>query len=170
MQKELGTRLLSIGALRSAAELFERLQLWDNVIECYQYEEKEAKAEELVRKRLAVSPTPKLHCILGDLKQDPAEYEKAWELSNGHYARAMRSLGAHYFKNGKNDQAIECFEKALALNAIFPKTWFALGCCYMLQNNWDKALGSFTRVISLEPSDSEAWTNIASIHLQNKKK
>lgn len=36
MEKELGLRFISIGVIRSALEIFERLEMWDNVISCHQ--------------------------------------------------------------------------------------------------------------------------------------
>jgi hypothetical protein len=36
MEKELGLRLVSLGVLRSALEIFERLHMWEDVISCHQ--------------------------------------------------------------------------------------------------------------------------------------
>jgi hypothetical protein len=95
----LGERFVSLGIIRSALEIFERLEMWDDVVSCYQMLEKEKEAEAVVRRQLELNPrSPKLICLLGDIKKDPKYYEEAWALSDGHYARAMRSLGAWYFK------------------------------------------------------------------------
>lgn len=111
LEGELGERFVSLGVTRSALEIFERLEMWDNVISCYQMLEQEKKAEAVVLERLKVSPeSPKLHCILGDLRKEPALYEKAWKLSDGRYARAMRSLGAHYFRQAEVCGRVWCFE------------------------------------------------------------
>ena len=57
------------------------------------------KAEKLVLQLLEENPkSPKLYCILGDLQREPKHYETSWAISGGRYARAMRSLGAYYFK------------------------------------------------------------------------
>jgi len=73
--------------------------MWEQVIGCYQAAEKNDKAEAIVREQLEHEPeSPKFWCLLGQIKNDPEYYIKAWELSGHHYARAMRSLGAYYYK------------------------------------------------------------------------
>ena len=102
MECELGERFVSLGVTRSALEIFERLEMWEHVISCYQMLEQEKKAEQVVLERLEVTPeSPKLWCILGDLRKEIGCYEKAWKLSEGRYARAMRSLGAYYFRKSQ---------------------------------------------------------------------
>jgi hypothetical protein len=51
------------------------------------------QAEEVVQTQLKTNPTPLMWCILGDLTGDESAYEKAWELSKHHFARAQRALG-----------------------------------------------------------------------------
>ncbi len=36
MEKELALRFVSIGVIRSALEIFERLEMWENAISCHQ--------------------------------------------------------------------------------------------------------------------------------------
>ena len=43
MEKELGLRFVSLGVVRSALEIFERLDMWDNVISCHQMLEQPKK-------------------------------------------------------------------------------------------------------------------------------
>lgn len=43
--------------------------------------QKNEKAEEVVRERLKISPTPHLHCLLGELTGDSTHFETSWELS-----------------------------------------------------------------------------------------
>lgn len=43
--------------------------------------QKTQKAEEVVRERLQVNPTPHMHCLLGELTGDPKHFETSWELS-----------------------------------------------------------------------------------------
>lgn len=133
--------------------------------------EQPAKAESIVRERLQVTPnSPKLHCILGDLKGDPSLYEKAWKLSDGRYARAMRSLGAYYFKHAQWTKSIECYHRALSLNSLFENSWFVMGCAAMRCEDWEVAIKAFSRVTSLDHENGEAWTNLASVYVKLGKK
>lgn len=109
LKRELGEKYLSIGVAATALQIFESLEMWDNIITCYQLLNKKEQAEQIVRKRLEIEPSPQLWCVLGDLTNKEEYYEKSWEFSNHHYARAKRSLARLYlsqkqvfFKKRKN--------------------------------------------------------------------
>jgi len=169
MEREVGEKFIGIGAAASAFDIFERLEMWDDAIQCLTFMGKHARSEELVLSRLAVHPTPELYCVLGDLKNEAEFYLKSWELSKHKYARAQRSLGKHYLMQEKWQEAIDHFTIGLAINPLFPASWFNLGCSAMRIEKWDVATNAFTRVVSLEPEEGEAWANLASVYMyQNK--
>lgn len=172
LEKELGERFISIGVTRSALQIFEKLELWEDAISCLQMLEEESKAETLINKLLDKEPnSPKLYCLLGDLKKDPKYWEKAWDVSNHRYARAMRSLGAYYFRVGDFEKSVDCYDKALKLNALFENSWFVMGCAAMRCEKWEEAINALSRVIHIDPDNGEAWTNMASVfvHLNQKR-
>jgi len=144
--------------------------MWEKVIECHTIMGKTKKAEEIVRERLSVSPTPELWCILGDLTKDDNHYTAAWELSNHRYARAMRSLARSYLSKQDYEKSVESYTKALAINPLYASAWFSLGAAAMRLSKWEEALNAFSRVVGLEPEEGEAWANIASIYIMQKKK
>ena len=72
------------------------LELWYEIIECYKSLGKNEKAEELIRKELTKKETPELWCALGDVTNNPEYYEKSWEMSNQHFARAQRCLAQYH--------------------------------------------------------------------------
>ncbi|KAI8808918.1 hypothetical protein BJ742DRAFT_806885 [Cladochytrium replicatum] len=171
LERELADRYAALGVVRSALQIFERLEMWDQVVECHQMLENEAKAEEIVRQQLEMDPdSPKLLCILGDIKKDPQYYEKAWEVSGGHYSRAMRSLGTYYFRKNQHEKAVEAYERGLAINPLFPTSWFVMGCSAMQLSDWEKAVVAFSRCVNIEGDNSEAWANLASVNIKLGKK
>ncbi|KAJ3105122.1 hypothetical protein HDU96_008689, partial [Phlyctochytrium bullatum] len=133
LEKELGERFVSLGVVRSALEIFERLQMWDETVSCLQMLGKNKEvipAEDIVRRQLEETPrSPKLYCLLGDILKDPQYYYEAWSLSQMKYARAMRSLGAHHFREGNNGEA-----------------WTNLASVY-LRGNRNTDLGEFSEAI-----------------------
>ena len=138
--------------IKSALQIFERLELWEDAISCYQALGEAKKAEALVLRQLETAPnSPKLLCILGDLRSDPSLYEQAWEKSNHRFARAMRSLGAYYFKRNEFEKSIESYEKALFINPLFVNSWFVLGCAGMKIENWQVAAKAFSRAVAVDP-------------------
>ncbi|KAI9208102.1 uncharacterized protein BJ171DRAFT_557816 [Polychytrium aggregatum] len=171
MEKELARAFMSLGVVRSALDIFERLEMWEDAVSCHQLLGKDKQAESLVRRLLEEHPTsPKYHCILGDITKDHTLYEKAWEISGQRFARAMRSLGAHWFRAHEWHSSIECYQKALSINPLFENSWFVLGCAAMRTEDWQLGAEAFTRVVTLDNNNGEAWTNLSSIYIRQKNK
>ncbi|OBZ91066.1 TPR repeat-containing protein C19B12.01 [Choanephora cucurbitarum] len=171
MERELARRFVSLGVLRSAVEIFERLEMWEDVISCYQMMEQPQKAKDVLTRLMEENPqSPKYWCILGDLEAEPAHWRKSWEMSNQKYARAMRSLGSYEFKRKNYESAIECYQKALTINPLFEGSWYILGCAAMMTENWEVGSRAFQRVVSLDDEQPEAWTNLASIYIKMDRK
>jgi len=193
MEKELAERFLSLGVVKSALEIFERLEMWEEVVKCYGalgqpekgiaivrdlLEGRKEDAEAVISRGKSTS-TPrkilqdttreaKLWCLLGDL--DPANaaehYERAWKLSNETSGRAMRSLGGYYFARAKYPEAITCLRRAVKINPLLTRSWFILGCACMRVEDWEVAKDAFTRCVSIDEEDGESWNNLASMYLR----
>lgn len=186
LEAELASRWVKLGGLRTALEIYERLQMWAEAALCYAATDREEKARVIVRRQL-YEPTnkdtedeenekfqgpersplpanaPRLFCILGDIDTDPSMYERAWEVSNKRYARAQRSLARHYLtlKPPALEKAEEAYRKSLQINGLNHGAWFALGCVQLELEKWEDAIESFTRTVQLEEADAEAWSNLA---------
>ncbi|KAH8423684.1 uncharacterized protein LDX57_001441 [Aspergillus melleus] len=191
LEAELAKRWVELGALRTALEIYERLQMWAEAALCYAATEREAKARSMVRRQLyepinkeaddenekfegpELSPlpadAPRLFCILGDIDTDPAMYERAWEVSGNRYARAQRSLARHYLtmKPPALEKAEEAYRKSLHINRLNHSAWFALGCVQLELQRWDDAIDSFTRTVQIDDTDAEAWSNLAAAILRS---
>ncbi|KAJ1719091.1 hypothetical protein LPJ53_006077 [Coemansia erecta] len=167
LEAELARRFVSLGVIRSALDIFERLQQWDDVIAAFVLLGQEEVAERIVRAKLEETPDrPKLWCVLGDLKSEPAHWRHAWAVSGERYARAMRSLGAHHYAKQEYPLSAECYRRALALNPLFEKSWYILGCTSLQTQDWASAATAFQRVVSLDHERGDAWNNLASACLQ----
>ncbi|KAK9803992.1 hypothetical protein WJX72_011120 [[Myrmecia] bisecta] len=170
LQKELGEQLLANGLVGGAMEVFEKLELWDSLILCYRLLDKKVQAQELVQQRLQVTPDDsRLWCALGDLTLDDAAYETAWERSGHHSTRAQRSLARSAHRRKEYAKSAKHWEKALAINPLFPDGWFALGYCALKTGDYARAVQAYTRCAQEEPDNGEAWNNIAAIHLQQQR-
>lgn len=184
LEAELAQRWVSLGGLRTALEIYERLQMWAEAALCYAATEREDKARLMVRRQLyrrtnvdfdndtyegpeldVLPPdAPRMFCILGDIDTDPAMYERAWTVSKHRYARAQRSLARYYISSVKPpvfDKAEEAYRKSLQVAGLNHGAWFALGCVQLELQKWQDAVESFTRTVQLEESDAEAWSNLA---------
>ena len=193
MERELALRFLALGAVRSALEIFERLEMWEEVVKCWQSMERNDKAIAIVRdllegrkeeadsviakgKDISTSRKAsldtlreaKLWCLLGDLEPDKAvdHYERAWKLSKETSGRAMRSLGGYYFSRGEFGNAITCLQRAVAINPLMARTWFILGCAYVRVEDWEGGRDTFSRCVAIDDEDAESWNNLATMYLR----
>jgi len=106
LERELALRLLSLGVVKSALEIFERLEMWEEAGKCRQATEQRDRALAVVRDLLAgrkaeaevvlargkanttgprramldAAREAKLWCLLGELKPERAHehLERAW--------------------------------------------------------------------------------------------
>lgn len=192
LEGELAARWVQLGGLRSALEIYERLELWAEVALCLAATEQEGRARRMVRRQLFQASSsqandaddddmdkyegaerlpppadaPRLYCILGDIDQDPAMYEKAWYVSGQKYARAQRSLGRFYFSARNYVKAAEGYSKSLRINRLNHSSWFALGCALLELTQFPKAVEAFSRCVQLDEQDAEAWSNLAAALLR----
>lgn len=192
LEAELAQRWVSLGGLRSALDIYERLEMWAEAALCYAATEKEETAKKLVRRQLFHAtnggdetnigddetwegierqPPPadaaRFYCIIGDIDNDASMYEKAWEVSGQRYARAQRSLGRLYISQRNMLKAADAYAKSLKANQLNHASWFALGCCLLELSQFEKAAEAFSRTVQLEETDAEAWSNLAAALLKN---
>ncbi|XVF24324.1 hypothetical protein REPUB_Repub13aG0118000 [Reevesia pubescens] len=170
LRREYGELLVSCGLIGEAIKIFEDLELWDNLIQCYQLLGKKAAAVELIKTRLSeMSSDPRLWCSLGDITNDDACFEKALEVSHDRSTRAKQSLARSAYARGDYQTAKILWESVMALNSLYPDGWFALGAAALKARDVEKALDAFTRAVQLDPENGEAWNKVACLHLIRKK-
>jgi tetratricopeptide (TPR) repeat protein len=166
LRKEYGELLISCGILGQALDIFKDLELWDNLIYCYQLSGKLADAVSLINARLCVTPNdPRLWCSLGDATNNDDHYRKALEVSNNKSARALRSLARSAYNRNDFYTSKTLWESALALNSLYPDGWFAYGTASWKDKDLEKAVDAFTRAVQIDPENGEAWNNIACLHM-----
>lgn len=189
LERELALRFLALGAVRSAMDIFERLEMWEEVVKCWGalerpekgiaivrdlLEGRKAEADEVLARGKArrrghdAAREAKLWCLLGDLEPAAAaeHYAQAWAVSGGTSGRAARSLGGYHFARGQYAEAVESLKRAVAINPLLARSWFILGCASMRLEDWDVARGAFARCVAIDEDDGESWNNLASMYLR----
>ncbi|MCJ1451081.1 hypothetical protein MMC28_001416 [Mycoblastus sanguinarius] len=191
LEAELANRWVSLGGLRTALEIYERLQMWAEVALCWAANDREDKARKIIRRQLynpvittstdkllednedndvggyrierdpLPTDAPRLFCILGDLEKSTSAYERAWQLSNYRFSRAQRSLGKYYTAFNDLPKADDAYSKSLRIDPQNHPTWFALGSVRLLLENWAGAVDAFGRAVQIEDTDAESWSNLA---------
>ncbi|EGS17174.1 uncharacterized protein CTHT_0064890 [Thermochaetoides thermophila DSM 1495] len=110
---------------------------------------------------------PRLWCILGEIENDPAHYERAWEISNHRYARAQKSLGEYYLRQKDIWRAREAYQKAVSVNRLSSELWNRLGDINLRLGDFAEAADAFGRAIAASDNaaggeDARTWSNLGS--------
>ncbi|KAK3688929.1 hypothetical protein B0T22DRAFT_460493 [Podospora appendiculata] len=110
---------------------------------------------------------PRLFCILGDIENDPALFERAWEISKHRYSRAQRALAEFYLKKGEIVSARDAYVKAIAVNRLSNEMWSRLGDIHLRLGDFSEAADAFGRAIAVSNNivggdDARTWSNLGS--------
>lgn len=196
LERELALRFLSLGVVKSALAIFERLEMWEEAVRCWQATEESDRALSVVRDLLAgrraeaeavlargkasatgprravldAAREAKLWCLLGELEPERARkhFERAWDVSGETSGRAMRSLGGYFFAREEYPEAARCLRRAVMINPLYSRSWFILGCACIRVEDWDGAREAFARCVTIDDEDAESWNNLASVYLRMK--
>lgn len=172
MDAKLAEKYMSLGVLKSAIEIYERLNMVTEAALCYAAVDNEAEAERLLVGRIQTHPEDaRAISIYGDLRQEPELWMKAWEI--GRYAKAKASLCKYYYNPPQSSGltrnlplAIEHMHDCLSASPLSYENWFFYGCCGLEAHQYELASEAFTRCVSLDDSNSHAWSNLASALLR----
>lgn len=172
MDVKLAEKYMSLGVLKSAMEIYERLHLECEVALCHAAVDNETEAENVLLRRLEQHPNDaRATSILGDIRQDPQLWERAWEI--GRYPKAKNSLSRYYYNPPAISGLTKDLEAALLhmgdclkADPLNFENWFFYGCCGLETANYELASEAFTRCISLDDSNSHAWSNLATALLR----
>ncbi|XP_033340961.2 tetratricopeptide repeat protein 27 [Megalopta genalis] len=158
--------MISLGLIKAALDVFLKLELWEDVINCYNMLELKHKAAEIIRQEISKKPTVHLWCLLGDATQDSNHYETAWKLSNERSSRAQRHWGMFYFAKRDYTKAIPHLKLSVELNNIQENVWIRLGYAALQIEDWKLAATAYRRYCALEQSTFEAWNNLAKAYIK----
>ncbi|KIR81415.1 TPR repeat-containing protein [Cryptococcus gattii E566] len=164
MERELAKRFMSVGVIRSALEIFTRLEMWEDAIMCMQKMDKEEKAIGIVRdllegkkvesdlvstlgranvsesrkQKLTAAREGKLWCLLGDL--------------------CLGTEAAQRDPSSARRTAIEHYEKGWNVSEhTSSRAMRSLGSLYMGTQEYEKAIPCFQSALEINPLYARVW-------------
>ena len=127
--------------------------------------------------RRAVSIAPNLRSAQVNLKKGLEELsQRSQPATAGTTAAAADPVNAHIERGitlqeqGRIDEAIECYRKALAIEPAIAQAHFNLGNAYKDQARLGQAIASYQEALALAPDSPAAHTNLGSALLQQGKR
>ncbi|MBN2500489.1 MAG: tetratricopeptide repeat protein [Anaerolineales bacterium] len=119
-----------------------------------------AEAEEALLRAINADPNHALsHAIYAEVLADQGDYERAGVESRTAYDLAperlevLRSRGYVLELTGNYDEAIDFYERALAINGNISDLYISLGRAYRALGLYDEAIAAFVQANALNPSD-----------------
>uniref|UniRef100_A0A146LE10 Tetratricopeptide repeat protein 27 n=1 Tax=Lygus hesperus TaxID=30085 RepID=A0A146LE10_LYGHE len=162
---ECASIMVAIGSMQSALDIYLKLQMWEEVITCYNYLKLRHRAAEVIKEQMKKGETVKLWCSLGDATDDVTCYERAWELSQHKSAQAQRHWGMFYFHRKNYKESIPHLKLSLQLNTLQVSLWFRLGYAALMEHEWEESAIAYRQYTYLEPESFEAWNNLAKAYI-----
>lgn len=95
------------------------------------------------------------------------KYEAAAEVAKTN-PLAQIKIGRLAVRGRIYDQAIEAFNKALAIDQSYPIVYKELAEAYYLSKQYDKVKPNYEKYISLSPGDNQAKTSLITLYFQSK--
>lgn len=166
LDTKLAEKYMSLGIVKSATEIYKRLQLDVEVALCHASIGEESVAQAIIEKRINEHPQDaRAMSILGDLTGNPQCWEKAWEM--GKYSKAKVSLGKFYYYATSPgvakdiEVALGHLHDALTINPLNFDTWFLYGCLGLESGKFQLSAEAFSRCVAIDETSSNAWSNLA---------
>ncbi len=79
-------------------------------------------------------------------------------------AEALYKEGMAYKNQGKIDEAIAAFEKAVAERPNHVMAWSSLGTLYKKKEQYDKAVAAYEKATELSPKTAVLWANLGYVY------
>ncbi|MCB0193156.1 MAG: tetratricopeptide repeat protein [Anaerolineae bacterium] len=81
-------------------------------------------------------------------------------------AEGQFSLGNQFYEAGQLDEAVEAYQKAIALNPEYQGAYANLGVTYYQQQKFDLAASQYEKALEIDPQDGEVAYNLGALYLQ----
>ncbi|KAG6997694.1 TPR repeat-containing protein C19B12.01 [Physcia stellaris] len=163
LESELADRWVSLGGLRTALEIYERLQMWAEVGLCWAAQDREDKAKQIIRQQLYVSESNDASeervDVNGDVVSSTEGATERDPLPND-APRLFCILG-------DIEKSVTAYERAWEIsNCRYARAQRSLGKHYFAIKELKKADEAYTKSLKLNPQNHGIWFALGCVRLQ----
>ena len=164
MEKELAKRYLSLGVVRSALDIFTRLEMWEDAVSCLQRMERDDEAERIVRDLLEGKIIES--DLVTVLKREGLSEARKVKMSSGREAKlwcllgdlALTSDSASKDPQGAKDKAMECYDKSWTVSGhTFSRAMRSEGALYFSAKEYERVVECFRKALEINPLYARTW-------------
>uniref|UniRef100_A0A182QCR7 Uncharacterized protein n=1 Tax=Anopheles farauti TaxID=69004 RepID=A0A182QCR7_9DIPT len=167
MKEKLADVMVSLGLVKGALEIYQQVESWERVIDCYTVLEMRHLAANIIEQLIERNgPSVRLYCMLGDATDNVDCYRQAWELSRETSASAQRHWGNYYFVRKDYGSAIEHLRRSIEINCLQEPTLLRLGYAALQLERWEEAAHAYRLYTSFESHGFEPWNNLAKAYIK----
>ncbi len=104
-----------------------------------------------------------MYCNLAKIHRDITYFEKALEVTDNKYLKALDHLGQYYYSKKNFEKSKFYFLQAVKLNDMDLNAWTNLGYIYMNEKDFPLAISSFKKALFIHEKIPELWANISNL-------
>ncbi|WRT67364.1 uncharacterized protein IL334_004335 [Kwoniella shivajii] len=164
MERELAKRYLTIGVTRSALEIFDRLEMWEDSVMCLQRMDREVEAIAIVKDLLEGKKVES--DVVATLGKENLTEKRRSKLTSGREAKlwcllgdlALNSEDATKDPVGSRKLAVEHYEKAWKVSeSTSSRAMRSLGSIYVGGRDYEKAIPCLQSALQINPLYARSW-------------
>ena len=165
LESELADRWVSLGGLRSALEIYERLQMWAEVALCWAAQDREDEARRIVRNQLYVSKTAR---AISSIPTTESRYED-WtdEVSSEEKDPLPHNAPRLLCILGDLENSPTAYERAWEVsNYRYARAQRSLGKYYFQNGNLRRADEAYSQSLRINPQNHSICFALGCVRLQ----
>ena len=165
LEAELAQRWVSLGGLRTALEIYERLEMWAETALCWAAVEREDKARKIVRRQLYL-PSPRNTNDVGN--QASAEADEDAEEYLGQERDPLPVDAPRLFCIlGDLDKSSILYERAWDVSKQrYARAQRSLGKHYLSTNDLPRAEAAYSKSLRINPLNASTWFALGCVRLE----
>ena len=163
LESELADRWVSLGGLRSALEIYERLQMWAEVALCWAAQDREDKASSIIRSQLYVLPD-ELACRSPDKAGDDSVTANEGTKERHPLPNDAPRL---FCILGDIEKSPSAYERAWEVSRNrYARAQRSLGKHYFANKDLKRADEAYAKSLKINPQNHSIWFALGCVRLQ----